>query len=150
MCIRDSSGFRTDSTSSLSQHAQNHERKSLRDGLPTIASRGRGQPKPVQSQSLRSSLSTGSGGSGLSTGTGSDVSLDSQGRPRHRVGPRARHVPGDATPDYRVHGGKLLPMPGDRTPDYRHALNDSTLEPRYRHVLPVGDHAVQELSLIHI
>ena len=141
---QDLSGFRTDSTSSLSQHAQNHERKSLRDGLPTIASRGRGQPKPVQSQSLRSSLSTGSGGSGLSTGTGSDVSLDSQGRPRHRVGPRARHVPGDATPDYRVHGGKLLPMPGDRTPDYRHALNDSTLEPRYRHVLPVGDHAVQE------
>ena len=140
---QDLSGFRTDSTSSLSQHAQNHERKSLRDGLPTIASRGRGQPKPVQSQSLRSSLSTGSGGSGLSTGTGSDVSLDSQGRPRHRVGPRARHAPGDATPDYRVHGGKF-PMPGDRTPDYRHALNDSTMEPRYRHVLPVGNHAVQE------
>jgi hypothetical protein len=35
-------------------------------------------------------------------------------------------------------------MPGDRTPDYRHALNDSTLDPRYRHTLPVGDHAVQE------
>ena len=103
----------------------------------------RGVAGPVQSQSLRSSLSTGSGGSGLSTGTGSDVSLDSQGRPRHRVGPRARHVPGDATPDYRVHGGKFA-MAGDRTPDYRHALNDSTLEPRYRHVLPVGDHAVQE------
>jgi len=132
---QDLSGFRIDSTSSLSQHAQG-ERKSLRDGLPTIASLGRGQ-------SLRSSLSTGSGGSGLSTGTDSDVSLDSQGRPRHRVGPRARHVPGDATPDYRVHGGKF-PMPGDRTPDYRHALNDSTMEPRYRHVLPVGNHAVQE------
>mmetsp|Transcript_5368 Transcript_5368/g.21952 ORF Transcript_5368/g.21952 Transcript_5368/m.21952 type:complete len:881 (-) Transcript_5368:97-2739(-) len=131
---QDLSGFRTDSTSSLSQHAHG-ERKSLRDGLPTIASRG--------GQSLRSSLSTGSGGSGLSADTGSDVSLDSQGRPRHRVGPRARHVPGDATPDYRVHGGKFA-MPGDRTPDYRHSLNDSTLEPRHRHVLPVGDHAVQE------
>ena len=131
---QDLSGFRTDSTSSLSQHAHG-ERKSLRDGLPTIASRG--------GQSLRSSLSTGSGGSGLSADTGSDVSLDSQGRPRHRVGPRARHVPGDATPDYRVHGGKFA-MAGDRTPDYRHSLNDSTLEPRHRHVLPVGDHAVQE------
>lgn len=132
---QDLSGFRTDSTSSLSQHAHG-ERKSLRDGLPMIASLGRGQ-------SLRSSLSTGSGGSGLSTGTDSDVSLDSQCRPRHRVGPRARHAPGDATPDYRVHGGKF-PMPGDRTPDYRHALNDSTMGPKYRHVLPVGDHAVQE------
>ena len=52
-------------------------------------------------------------------------------------------MPGDATPDYRVHGGKFA-MAGDRTPDYRHSLNDSTLEPRHRHVLPVGDHAVQE------
>ena len=145
---QDLTGFRTDSTSSLSQHAPGGgngrgERKSLRDGLPTIHSQGRDAP-----HSLRSSLSTGSGGSGLSVGTGSDVSLDSQGRPRHRVGPASRvhHVPGDATPDYRVHGGVTFPTPGDRTPDYRTTgrVNDANLAPRYKHVLPQGDHAVQE------
>ena len=116
--------------------------RSTRKASGRASRRASGDCVAGRGQSLRSSLSTGSGGSGLSTGTGSDVSLDSQGRPRHRVGPRARHVPGDARPTTGF-TAESFPMPGDRT---RITDTRSTIRrwSRGEHVLPVGDHAVQE------